>query len=290
MDVGTIAEINRYAVKSMLGESLQTTPVGESGIPGDRAYALVDIESGKIASAKDPRKWAQLLGFRCVYDGEVDRDAFVITLPDGTQVRATARDVDAVVSAACGRQVRLSADTAANTYDYVWEVEGIAPEEVVSGSQIGTTDEGAPISTMPAALMAPGTFQDVAPLTLITTSALRAMKVQYPEGDWSPARFRMNLLIDTDSAIDTAGIVENTWPGQRLRIGGVELEVTAPAPRCVMTTLPQSGLPRDRGILRTVAAHNRQEFGSFGIWACLGVYANVVTPGSIGRGDRVELL
>jgi len=286
MDVGVISEINRYAVKSMLGESLQAAAVGASGIPGDRAYALVDIETGKIASAKDPRKWAQLLGFRSVYDGEVDRDALVFTLPDGSEVRATASHVDTVLSAACGRQVRLSADTASNTYDYVWEVQGIAPEEVVTGSQIGTTDDGAPISAMPAALMAPGTFQDVAPLTLITTSALRAMKQQHPDGDWSTDRFRMNLLIDSD--LD--GIVENEWPGRRLRIGGAELEVTGPAPRCVMTTLPQSGLPRDRAILKTVAAHNRQEFGGFGIWACLGVYANVVTPGEVARGDHVELL
>jgi uncharacterized protein YcbX len=286
MDVGTIAEINRYAVKSMLGESLQSTPVGESGIPGDRAYALIDIESGKIASAKDPRKWAQLLDFRSAYDGEVDRDALVLTLPDGARVRATASDVDALVSAACGRQVRLSADTAINTYDYVWEVEGIAPAEVVTGSQVGTTDDGAPISTMPTAMMAPGTFQDVAPLTLITTSALRAMKAQYPEGDWSPARFRMNLLIDNEDE----GVVENAWPGRRLRIGSAELAISALAPRCVMTTLPQSGLPRDRAILRTVSAHNRQPFGDFGIWACLGVYADVVTPGSVGCGDRVELL
>ena len=246
----------------------------------------MDIESGKIASAKDPRKWAQLLGYRCEYDGEVDRDALVFTLPDGREVRATARDVDAVLSAACGRQVRLSADTASNTYDYVWEEQGIAPDEVVSGSQIGTTDEGAPISAMPTALMAPGTFQDVAPLTLITTAALRAMQAQHPDGDWSTDRFRMNFLIDTD----TDGIVENAWPGKRLRIGSAELEVTAPTPRCVMTTLAQPGLPRDRAILKTVAAHNRQEFGGFGIWACLGVYANVVTPGSIACGDRVELL
>jgi uncharacterized protein YcbX len=286
MDVGAIAEINRFAVKSMLGESLQTTPVGASGIPGDRAYALHDLETGKIASAKDPRKWAQLLGFRSVYDGEVDRDALVITLPGGGRVRATARDVDAVLSEACGRQVRLSADTTSNTYDYVWEVEGIAPDEIVTGSQIGTTDAGEPISAMPTALMAPGTFQDVAPLTLITTSALRAMQSRYPEGDWAPERFRMNLLVDSD--LD--GIVENAWPGQRLRVGGAELEVTAPAPRCVMPTLPQSGLPRDRGILRAISAHNRQEFAGLGLWACLGVYANVTTPGEIACGDRVELI
>ena len=286
MDVGVVSEINRYPVKSMLGESLRATPIASSGIPGDRAYALVNVQTGKIASAKDPRKWAQLLGFRSVYDGEVDRDALVITLPDGKAVRASG-EVDAVLSGACGHQVRLSSDTGASTYDYVWDMaETIAPEEFVAGSQIDTTADGAPISTMTAALQAPGTFQDLAPLTLITTSALRAMREQYEEGDWSTDRFRMNFVIDSD--LD--GMVENDWPGRRLRIGSAELKVTVPVPRCVMTTLAQSGLPRDRGILRAVAQHNRQKFGKFGIWACLGVYADVVTPGDVARGDRVELL
>jgi uncharacterized protein YcbX len=285
MDVGVVTEINRYAVKSMLGESLQTTPVAESGIPGDREYALLDIESGKVASAKDPRKWAQLLGYRAAYDGEVDRDALSITLPDGRCVRATAADVDALLSEACGRDVRLTGDSAAATYDYVWEGEDIAPEEVIRGSQVGTTEEGAAISTMPLAFMAPGTFQDVAPLTIITTAALRAMAAQYPEGDWATARFRMNLVVDTD--LD--GVVENDWLGRRLTIGGAEIEITAAAPRCVMTTLAQGGLARDRGILRTVARHNRQEFAGLGIWACLGVYAGVVTPGQIAVGDTVAL-
>ena len=286
MDVGVVAEINRYPVKSMLGESLRATPIGSSGIPGDRAYALVNVETGKIASAKDPRKWAQLLDFRSVYDGGVDRDTLVITLPDGRAVRAS-DDVDAVLSGACGHPVRLSSDTGASTYDYVWDMaDTIAPEEFVAGSQIDTSADGAPISAMAVALQAPGTFQDLAPLTLITTSALRAMREQYEEGDWSTDRFRMNVVIDSD--LD--GTVENDWPGRRLRIGGAELKVTVPVPRCVMTTLAQSGLPRDRGILRAVAQHNRQKFGKFGMWACLGVYAEVVTPGDVAQGDRVELL
>lgn len=284
MHVGTVAGISRFAVKSMLGEALERTPVAESGIPGDRTYALVDAATGSIASAKDPRRWGQLLGFHAAYDGEVDRDALVITQPDGVQIRATAGDIDAVLSAACGSEVRFSAG-AVGTYDYVWEGEDIAPAEVITGTQTGTTEDGRPISAMPFGMMAPGTFQDVAPLTIITTSALRAMAAHHPDGDWSPARFRMNLVVDTVAD----GVVENEWEGRRLVIGDAELEVIGPAPRCVMTTLPQSGLARDRGILRTIAQHNRQPFGGFGVWACLGVYAKVLTPGELVLGAAVDL-
>jgi hypothetical protein len=56
-----------------------------------------------------------------------------------------------------------------------------------------------------------------------------------------------------------------------LAIGdAVRLSVTGPCPRCVMTTLPQGDLPKDTGILRTAAEHNR---------ANVGVYASVLQSG-----------
>ena len=33
-----------------------------AGVAGDRAYAVIDRSDGKVASAKNPRKWARLLG------------------------------------------------------------------------------------------------------------------------------------------------------------------------------------------------------------------------------------
>jgi uncharacterized protein YcbX len=63
-------------------------------------------------------------------------------------------------------------------------------------------------------------------------------------------------------------------------VGEVHLSVTGPYPRCVMTTLPQGDLPKDPGILRTVAQHNQ---------AHVGVYAVVVRGGTIHRGDPVRL-
>jgi truncated hemoglobin YjbI len=69
--------------------------------------------------------------------------------------------------------------------------------------------------------------------------------------------------------------------GQMLELGeAVRLSITGPCPRCVMTTLPQDDLPRDTGILRTAAQHNR---------ANVGVYASVVQGGTIRRGDSVRL-
>jgi uncharacterized protein YcbX len=77
------------------------------------------------------------------------------------------------------------------------------------------------------------------------------------------------------------GFAENAWVGRTLAIGAnVRMNVTAPAGRCVMTTLPQGDLPKDPGILRTAAEHNR---------ANIGVYAAVRCGGTIRRGDAVRL-
>jgi uncharacterized protein len=76
-------------------------------------------------------------------------------------------------------------------------------------------------------------------------------------------------------------IVENAWIGRMLAIGdAVRLSITGPCARCVMTTLPQGDLPKDSGILRTVAQHNR---------ANVGVYAAVSRGGKLRRGDSVRL-
>jgi uncharacterized protein YcbX len=65
----------------------EATDVTERGLLGDRAFALVDAETGKVASAKNPRRWPKLFDFRATYV-EPPRDAqslppVRITLPGG---------------------------------------------------------------------------------------------------------------------------------------------------------------------------------------------------------------
>jgi len=285
--LGRLKEIGRYPIKSMLGEAPQRVAVSASGLAGDRAHALIDVATGKVAAAKDPRLWASLLGLRAAYVGDPKPGApIAITFADGQRIASTDPDLEAQLSNVLGRSVRLSPDPSATAaYDSVWEVDDIAPAEVVAGSRSGTTESGRPVSTMPLAMMAPGTFQDVAPITLMTTAALAAMAREHPGGRWEQARFRNNFVID----VPGAAIVENDWIGRRIAIGSAVIEVTSAAPRCVMTTLAQDGLPRDIDILKTVARVNKIDFAGFGKWACLGAYARVVEPGEVAVGDAVVL-
>jgi uncharacterized protein YcbX len=272
----------------MQGEAPTEVVVDTTGVVGDRAYALVDAETGAVASAKDPRRWAALLGFSARFSAEPGPGQPVtITLPGGVQVSSTDPDIDGQLSSAVGRTVTLSsAPVAGATYDEVWpDIDGLAPAEFVASLQTGQTSAGEAVSANPVGALAPGTFQDVSPVTILTTASLRAARRLHSGGDWDPRRFRMTIVIDADRD----GFIENDWIGRTLTIGTVRLPVFAPTLRCVMVTLTQRDLGADRQILTTLARHNRAEFLGTGLFACLGAYARVDQAGTIRVGDRIEL-
>src|ERR1700761_4423480 len=70
--LGTVAVLRRYPVKSMLGEDLRACEVTARGLAGDRVLGLVHRETGKVASAKNPRLWrgALRVGARSRAGGE----------------------------------------------------------------------------------------------------------------------------------------------------------------------------------------------------------------------------
>src|SRR5436305_6674008 len=111
--LGSIVSLWRYPVKSMLGEELNAAEVTERGLLGDRAYALVDRSDGKVASAKNPRKWPQLFDFRAAFVEPPRPGAPLppvrITLPDGTMHSSTQTDLNQVLSRALKREVTFDA-------------------------------------------------------------------------------------------------------------------------------------------------------------------------------------
>src|SRR3954453_5953725 len=111
--LGSVVSLWRYPVKSMMGEELNAAEVTERGLQGDRAYALVDRSDGKVASAKNPRKWPQLFDFRAAFvEPPRPRTALPpvrITLPDGTMLTSTHTDLNQILSQALDREVTFDA-------------------------------------------------------------------------------------------------------------------------------------------------------------------------------------
>jgi hypothetical protein len=284
--IGRVASLWRYPVKSMQGEELDGAVLTGHGIVGDRAYALVDRETGLVASAKHPRKWERLFRCSAAYlkeprSGEPPPPVR-ITLPDGDTVESTDPGVDRVLSLAIGREVTLTTTAPAT------------PMREADRTPVDAAGSGEVITREEMALAAPpGTFFDYGVLHLLTTGTLDRLRELYPAGRFDARRFRPNLVVATMEDGE-AGFVEVGWLGRRLVAGEeARLEAIDPAPRCVVTTLPQDGLPRDPEILRTLARHSRAAGATLApgvvFPAVAGIYASVLAAGEVRRGDPVAI-
>ena len=272
VQVGSVAALWRYPVKSMMGEELNSSDITDRGLFGDRQFAVVDRATGKVGGAKNPRKWGNFFEFRAAYAEPARAGAAMppvrITLPDGSGVTTGQDDLDHVLSRAFGRDVALEEAQSGNksqgamAEEYWPDMTGLDYRDTVTDFE------------MPA-----GTFFDMAVVHLLTTATIDRLRALYPQGRFEARRFRPNIVISTSG--EDQGFVENDWVGHTLTVGGhVRLAITEPCPRCVMITLPQGDLPKDSGILRTTAQHSRVN---------AGVYASVISGGTIRRGDTVSL-
>jgi len=284
----------RFPVKSMQGEQVDVADLDSSGVVGDRAFAIVDRESGKVATAKHPKKWPELIGCRATFTaapraGE-DLPPVKIDLTDGTTLLTDEPGIDDALSKFFGREVTLARAAPPDfTIDqYHPDLEHLDPEG--HRDELTETKLGAAIFAqmgVPSALPEES-FLDVMPVSVITNSTLRRLGELTPSSAFDPRRFRMNLVVDAAES----GFPENAWIGQALGVGDESvIAVAMPDPRCVMTTVAQPDLERDPEILKSLATHNRLglEVADGGLYPCAGVYAVTVTPGVLRRGDPVRL-
>ncbi len=290
--VGSVVGLWRFPVKSMRGERLEEAKLTERGLVGDRVYALIDAETGKVVSAKSVKLFPDILDCRAefVEPPLPDRELppVRISLPDDTSVTSDSGEVDRVLSAYFRREVTLTRAAPDDfTIDmYHPDVEGADPaghQDTFVEQKLGSAffaEAGVP-SPVPA-----GSLFDLFPVSVITTSTLERLDEIQPESRFHERRFRMNVTVGTERA----GFLENDWVGRDLAIGdAVRLGVALPDPRCVMTTLAQDDLPKDTDVLRTLARHNKIQVGTAGEFPCAGVYAVVETPGTMRVADPVAI-
>jgi uncharacterized protein YcbX len=273
--LGTVAKLRRYPVKSMLGEDLSAGDVTLVGLAGDRRLAVISQRTGKIASAKYPRLWRDLL----TLSAQALDEGVRITLPDGKTVWSTDAGVDAILSGLLNEPVTLSATPPPGA-----SLDRAVPEAVLRGGitaevafEVNEIGSGAP----------PGTFVDFAPLHLLTTSTLDRIAELSPYKKADLERYRPNIIILTS----TPGFTENDWLDRTLHVGDdLVLRVIARTPRCAIPTLAHGHLPRNTEALRVLARHNRVvPMEDLGPEPCAGVYAEVLHPGHIRTGDTVRL-
>lgn len=313
MRIGTVKQIWRYPVKSMAGEQIDACSVGTLGIPLDRGWAIRDETTGEITNGKHiPLLMQGYARYReplpQAHAGNGSVPHVVMHFPDGVEVFSDSAEVNAQLSELLGRSVSLWPLQPPSNEEFYRRKSKTArvlgrlarqyrpfraalPALTAFGRakadlrELFSREQGEPVpdlSTLPPEILeftSPrGTFFDAFPIHALTTASLEMMKRLNPEAAWDVRRFRPNFLIETDAGIK--GLIESEWPGQKLRIGAVELRCEIPTVRCGMTIQAQKEFPKDPSILRSIVKDAQQN---------LGIYASVIGAGEVRVGDVVEI-
>ena len=275
MNVGSgyeVAALWRYPVKSMLGERVEAADLDVDGVVGDRRWGVRRLTTGRLASAKKTRPFGGLLHWTAsMVDDNVE-----VRSPDGEVWLAGDPALDEALSAAFGESVAMAAMEAdrEESYDIEWEqIPGALPGVTMKAPVAGYT--------------ASSSFVDASAVHLVTTGSIDHLSSLI--GAQVPVeRFRPTALLRSLDDEGSAGFSDLDWGEVSATLGGVGLRMGGPTPRCVMTTLSQSGLEQDRGPLQALSANARRDT-AIGRMPCLGTMAEVQSSGNVRIGDRFAL-
>lgn len=287
-----ISEIWRYPVKSFGGERLAAADIRSEGIVGDRAWALVDDETGNVVSAKRVKYWGGLLLCRArLLDASATGDlaSLAIEFSDGAELTADNPQTVARLTEMTGRTVRFQYATRdAKSMEMDWAPESqIGMEKAVeaTAARVRQEDDGGdPVGVVPTG-GAGSRYHDLAPIHLLTTSSVRQLTDDAAIRS-AIRKYRPNLVVGEDDW--DAGYVEDTWLDASIGLGAAALTPTTPVSRCVMVTLEHRDAPRDKDALRRIAQQHRVKTPyTTAPTPCLGLYTDVATEGVVRIGDPV---
>ena len=118
---------------------------------------------------------------------------------------------------------------------------------------------------------------DAFPLSLLTTKSVASLGASVGE-DLDMRRFRPNIYIESSDGGDAP---ENSWIGEVLQIGEMQMRIDKRDKRCVMINVDPVTTTRDPAILRSVAQERDTRFG---------VYGTPAQPGKVKVGDTVTII
>lgn len=279
--IGTIKELWRYPVKSMVGEQVSHGRVETFGLLGDRGWAIRDESVGELTVV---RKMPKLLLCEARYKEEPVAEPLpqvVIQLPNGRQVNSDAPDVNDTLSNYLQKNVSLWPLQPKRNWKH-YRLAGVSGAEAMkkqfaSKELPDMSSFSWRILTELAVFATPlGRYYDCYPLHVLTTGALNKLQEIEPQGDFCVQRFRPNILIET--ANDNSDFEEFGWLGGELSIGDAVIRCETRTVRCSMPSQSQLNLKKDAKVMRTVNKHVERH---------MGINATVVRVGNINVGDKV---
>jgi uncharacterized protein YcbX len=120
-------------------------------------------------------------------------------------------------------------------------------------------------------------FADGYPILIISEASLHDLNSKL-DSPLPMNRFRPNIVVK-----DCAPFAEDDW--KRIRIGGIEMALVKPCPRCVVTTIDKETLAKSKEPLKTLEKYRRHELG-----AIFGMNTIPLGNGRLEVGMNVEIL
>ena len=251
-----IESLWRYPVKGMSGEQIDATLLTPGQpIAGDRRYAI-SIGGDKVASSP-AGTWFK-------------KAHFLQLMSHGALAALSCVVKDDHLHIAKGNTQLLQAD--------LGDEDGVAAVEAFFSSYI---DEHMPghLHGMPKVVrLDTQAFTDTdAPwITLGGSASIEAYATAtntYPDA----RRFRLNMMVKTDDAFSETSLI-----GKDIMIGAAQLRIVAPVGRCAAIDVDPATAKRGKDTLPIM----REKFGH----TDLGVFAEIISPGTIRTDDSITVL
>ena len=138
-EIGRIAQVNRYPVKSMGGEHLDAVDLRWTGFDGDRQFAFHKTQEKSRFPWFTARMYSEMVLFGARYQdpAAIKTSAVTVTLPEGGACDVTAPELTARFSAAAKTDVGLIQVGRGNFDSMPVSVLGLGTIDAVSAAHYG---------------------------------------------------------------------------------------------------------------------------------------------------------
>jgi uncharacterized protein YcbX len=259
--IGHVDSLWRYPVKSMRGEEMEELFAGYAGVYGDRLFAFKSSEAPKGFPYFTGREQRQMVRYKPRF-----RNPANAARPIN---QADAETLSPLINPVSATPAELTVDV---------ETPDGKTFAIDDSALIETIRKGLDPKHRLTLLRSDRAMTDCRPLSIFSVQTAKKLgdEIGVPV---DPRRFRANVYLDLSSSV---GFAEDEFVGKTLRIGSkVTVSVLARDSRCMMIILDPDTAEKTPAILKTIAqAHEGKA----------GVYAAVLTEGTIRKGDPVEVL
>jgi uncharacterized protein len=255
-----VPTVSRLSISPLRGAALHhpdAIELGPHGVADDRRFAFL-TDDGRLL---DGTKWGPIVQLRVELERSGGGERLTLWMPAGEAV---------------SDEVRLAEPMRIEIYGRSFTVrQVIGPWADAVSALAGRRTRLVRSERRPDE-------HDRSPVSIVSEASVHELARQGNDGRPVDAR-RFRMLIEVAGA--DRPHEEDEWIGHEVRIGEAVVRVTRPDPRCVITTQDPDTGERDFPTLHVIRGYRGVREGRH---LDFGVYADVVSPGTVRVGDDVR--